>query len=132
MPFGSPPTKADLKPSAFQWAGFSSGWTKGFTDKINSWTGRSRPLTGAGATDDVGSLGRPATPSNDQVRAYAQPNYGGTFVSSSSMVPISDWLAPHTEPINSTLVTSDDHAPSISAGDMAGGVSGLPSGRVFR
>jgi hypothetical protein len=109
--FANPPTKADLKPGNFQWPDFTSGWTKGITDKVNAWTGRSRPLTGAGATADVGTAGNRPFDTNVQAAPFAQKNYGGTDNHPSSMLAVNDWMAPHTEPVNNVLVDQTAHAP---------------------
>jgi len=102
---------ADLKPGNFQWPDFTKGWTKGAVDKMNSWVGRSRPLTGAGATANVGTGGNRPFDSNVNADSYSQANKGGTFNAGSSMVGVGDWLAPHTEPVNNVVVDQTAHAP---------------------
>ena len=107
------PKLKDLKPGNFQWPDFTKGWTKGAVDKMNSWVGRSRPLTGGGATANVGATDFPGTgPSNVNADGYQQPNYGGTFMDRTSMVGVSDWMAPHTEPQNNVVVDQTAHAPN--------------------
>ena len=125
------PTKADLKPSAWSWTGLTSRSTPGIRETYSKWMGRARPVTGAGATTNVGATRTPYQTPNPQAQVRAQQQFGGTYVGQWIPVGVNDWVNPHTEPSNSVVVDQTAHAPSVWPFAMKG-MSGMGMALTFK